>query len=292
MALENSMKNEPNYNRYSKEELEQALESIDKEKFPERVQSILKEIKLIDKREKVYEIYSSSKTKVIDFITLSRFPGLDKFSLAICLWFIFFPVPYGILLFVLLLLPFIGIILNGLDKPSISTLVNFRSGGKIDVADFIDLPALAIFIRILFDYTIDTYSAIFTTGSILLILIFGLLIFTHKFKITEPIPNKLLVYLMIIGNLTLYSYSSVVAINCTYDYSDYIEYSTTAIDKHIYRGKKHTSYFVTVKPWGHHREIEDIRITSSQYFKIQPGDLIQINYHEGLLGIKWFGVAN
>ena len=65
------------------------------------------------------------------------------------MWFVFYPRPYEILLSALLLLPFVGMFLNGLNKPSIASLVEIDRNAKEDynVADFIDLPAWLIVVR-------------------------------------------------------------------------------------------------------------------------------------------------
>lgn len=83
------------------------------------------------------------------------------------LWFVFYPRPYDYLdLIALLLLPFVGMFLNGLNKPSIASLVEIDRDAKdeYDVADFIDLPAWAIVVRTLLDYETDSYVAVIITA--------------------------------------------------------------------------------------------------------------------------------
>jgi hypothetical protein len=67
-----------------------------------------------------------------------------------------YPQPYEILLGVLLAIPIIGLLLNGLHKPSLATLVKISADkdgeDKHDVADFIDVAAWVILIRVLLDF--------------------------------------------------------------------------------------------------------------------------------------------
>lgn len=311
------MNNGPDYSNYSVEELMEALDSIDREKYPDRVatiQSLLKSGQkkkvnkdsyneaidykkifkaAVDKIRQVSfkEIFKAALDKTRQLVTISRFPTLDKISVAVCFWFIILPFPYGVLLIVLVALPFIGIVVNGIERPSITTLVNFRKDGKIDVADFIDLPAWVIAIRVFLDYNIDTFSAIAVSGSVMLVLILFVILLTHSPTFPDKIPKKATVLAALIINLALYSYSSVVALNCQFDFSEPILYSTTVIDKHISSGtKRPTRYYLKVRPWGPHKEEENVRVPGYQFWGAAIGDSVSINYHEGLFGIKWYDV--
>lgn len=285
------MNNEPDYSKYSFEELKEALANVDREKDPVRVATIRAFLKTVPRSKVRSDAYKKLFDKTRQFVTLSRYPTLDKFSFVISAWFWIFPFPYEVLLIVLVALPFIGIVVNGIERPSITTLVNFRENGDVDVADFIDLPAWVILYRVVLDYNVDSFSAIAVSGSVMLVLILLVILLTHSPKFPDKIPKKATVLVALIINLALYSYSSVVALNCRFDFSEPILYSTTVIDKHISSGtKRPTLYYLKVRPWGPHKEEETVRVPSYQFWGAAIGDSVSINYHEGLFGIKWYDV--
>ena len=180
--------------------------------------------------------------------------------------------------------------LNGLNKPSIASLVEIDRDAKdeYDVADFIDLPAWAIVVRTLLDYETDSYVAVITAGTIAFVGICLFLLVTHR-QISDSNKDKWWIYGSIVFSFFIYSYSAVVAVNCTFDYSEPKEYKTEVIDKRISRSSKgRRTYYVKVKPWGHHYDAESITVSSEEYEQYQINDKVEVEYKEGLLGIPWY----
>ena len=61
------------------------------------------------------------------------------------------------------------------------------------------------------------------------------------------------------------------------------------IDKRISRSSKgRRTYYVKVKPWGHHYDAESITVSSEEYEQYQINDKVEVEYKEGLLGIPWY----
>ena len=221
---------------------------------------------------------------------LHQLDWLEWVAMGIGLWFLFYPKPYEILLVVLLLLPFVGMFLNGLGKPSIASLVEIDRTAKneYDVADFIDFPAWVICLRVLLDYELDGYATLLVTGTVAFVFVLLFLFFTHE-QIANSNKDKFWIYSSVIFSFFVYSYSAVVAINCVFDYSEPKVYDTEVIDKHISRGRKGSKhYYVKVKPWGHHYDAENISVSSSEYEYYQTNDKVKVDYKEGLLGISWY----
>lgn len=112
---------------------------------------------------------------------------------------------------------------------------------------------------------------------------------THKL-VDQANPNRGLIYLTVVGNIVLYSYAATYGINCVYDNSEPKVYQAKVIDKSISRGRRHTTYYLRVEPWGHHRDAENISVAPSQYSETTIGQTVSIDYKEGLLGIPWYYV--
>lgn len=223
-------------------------------------------------------------------IVLHRLNWLEYIAIGFSLWFVFYPKPYEWLLIVLLIIPILGLFINGLGKPSIASLVEIdrESKNEYDVADFIDVPAFAVMIRVLKDYELDSYSSVLTAGSIAFSLVLLFIYFTHQ-QITESSKDKSWIYSSVIFCIFVYSFSAVISINCVFDDSKPKVYQTEIIDKHSSRSRKGSrSYYVKVKPWGHHYDAENIRVSSQEYEQYSINDSVKIDYKEGLLGIPWY----
>jgi hypothetical protein len=244
-----------------------------------------KKLELPKKRKK-------SNAVTFDNLTLHKLDWLEWIAIALSLWFLIFPYPYEILLGVLLLIPVLGIFLNGLHKPSMASLVEISAdkdgNDKYDVADFIDVAAWVILIRVLVDYEFESFYSMIIPGSIACAIILTILFITHKL-IKNSTRNKWWIYISLIFNVSLYSYAGTYAANCTYDYSAPVVYKTEVLDKRINRGSKgRRTYFIKVAPWGHHYDKEEIKVGSTQFAEINTGDTVSIDLKKGLFNIPWY----
>lgn len=223
-------------------------------------------------------------------IVLHKLTWLEYVAMGFSAWFLFYPTPYHILLVILLLIPIIGLVLNGLEKPSIASLVEIdrNSKNEYDVADFIDIPAFVIFISTFSRYELDSVTAVFIAGNFAFIAIIVFLFLTHK-QILESSKDKFWIYSSVIFCLFMYSYSAVVSVNCAFDHSKPKVYATKIIEKHIRKGTKgRKTHYIKVLPWGHHYDAEDIKVSTSEYERYSVSDKVNIDYKEGLLGIPWY----
>lgn len=230
------------------------------------------------------------KKNIFSKVKIHQLDWLEWLSVGICLWFLFHPHPYDLVFGLVLSLPLIGLLLNGLSRPNLASLVSIskqEGEDKYDLADFIEFPGLIIFIRVLIDYEFESFYSILTVGTIGFILLLLILGATHRL-VDKANPNKTLIYLTVVGNIALYSYGATYGINCVYDNSEPKVYQAKVIDKSISRGRRHTTYYLKVEPWGHHRDAEEISVASSQYKETEIGKIVSIDYKEGLLGIPWY----
>lgn len=223
-------------------------------------------------------------------VTLHKLDWLEWVSIVLCIWFWFYPHPYKLAFAVVLSLPIIGLILNGLTRPNLASLVSINLNSeknKYDLADFIEFPGLIILIRVLIDFEFESFFSIIKVGTLGFILLLIILLITHKL-VHKDNPNKKMIYATIIGNIALYSYAATYGVNCVFDDSEPKIYHAKVIDKSISKGRRHTTYYLKVEPWGHHHDPENISVSSSQYNETAIGQTVSIDYQEGLFNIPWY----
>jgi hypothetical protein len=224
-------------------------------------------------------------------VSIHQLDWLEKLSIFLSLWLLIYPHPYEVIFSIVLLLPILGLIINGTGKPSISSLVSIspgKSNAEYDLADFLEIPGWAILGRVLIDFEFESFFSILKVGSIFLLLAICLLLTTHRL-IDKTDPHKWLIYLAVFGNIAVYSYGATYGINCVYDNSDPTVYQSRIVDKHLSRGKT-TTYYFKVQPWGNHLDPENISVSKSNYESKAIGETVQIDYKTGLLGIHWYYV--
>ena len=236
----------------------------------------------------------SERSKVtLKKLTFHKLNWLEYLTIGLSILFWFYPHPYNVIFSILLTMPIVGLIINGLyGRPSISSLVTISKGekgeDKYDVADFIDFAAWVILIRVLKDFEFESFYSMIIPGTITFISMLILLFFTHR-KIEEGTKNKAWVYFSLIGNLSIYSYAVTYGANCVYDTSEPKVYSATVVDKRIHHGRKSGyTYYLKVTPWGHHYDKEEITVSSNQYDETPIGASVKIDLKEGAFNIPWY----
>lgn len=225
-------------------------------------------------------------------LTFHKLDWLEYITMGLGLWFLFYPNPYEILFTALLCMPVLGLILNGITgRPSIASLVEISKdddgSDKYDVADFIDFAALIILLRVLIDYEFESFYSMIIPGTIAFAIMLIILFTTHK-VIDRTTKSKTWIYISLIFNVFLYSYAGTYGANCIYDKSEPTVYNAEVIDKRISKGRRHTTYYVKVSPWGHHYDKEEISVSSSHYDEIQIGQTVKIDLKKGLFNIPWY----
>jgi len=225
-------------------------------------------------------------------LTLHKLDWLEWITVAIGFWFLIIARPYDILLGILLAIPIIGLLLNGLHKPSMATLVEIDldedGSKKYDVADFIDFAAWIICIRAILDFEFESVYSLIIPGTIAFLIILIILFSTHTL-IENSNRSKWWIYSSIIFNITLYSYGGTYAANCAFDYSQPEIFQTEILDKTIRKGRRgRRTHYVEIAPWGHHLDKERIRVSRSHYKDLRVGDKVNIDLKEGLFYIPWY----
>lgn len=244
-------------------------------------------------RRKIIKNSREKKSNAVTFskLTLHKLDWLEWITIGLAIWFFIYPRPYNILLGILLAIPVIGLLLNGLHKPSMATLVEISADkngeDKYDVADFIDVAAWVILIRVLLDFEFESFYSLIIPGTITCLIILTILFLTHKL-IAKTTRNKWWIYTSLIFNVSLYSYAGTYAANCTYDYSEPTIYESEVLEKTISRGRRSTTYYVEVAPWGHHYDKERISVSGIQFAELNIGDKINIDLKKGLFNISWY----
>jgi hypothetical protein len=226
-------------------------------------------------------------------LTFHKLDWLEYITLGLGFWFLIYPKPYDILFTVLLFMPILGLLLNGLTgRPSISSLVEIskddNGNDKYDVADFINFAAWIILLRVVLHYEFESFYSLIIPGTITFAIMLIILFTTHKL-IENTTKSKTWIYLSLIFNIFIYSYSATYGANCVYDKSEPQVYDAEVVDKRVHKGSKgRRSYYVKVTPWGHHYDKEEISVSSDQFDDIQIGQTIKIDLKKGFFNIPWY----
>jgi hypothetical protein len=217
---------------------------------------------------------------------------LNWLAIALGLWFLWYPYPYKITYTIIITLPFWGVVLKRADGLGFESLLEhikiYKNKSNVSLSNFLFMPAMTLTIRTIYDFDLESVYKFLLVGTVgfifTLIIIFVLLGFIGKSN-----EDRFWVYVIVIFNIAIFSYAGTYAINCVFDNSDPIVYSSRVLEKFT-SGTKGKIYSLTVTPWGNHKKKVDVSVTSAQFNVTKVGDTIKLAYKKGLLGIPWRNV--
>jgi len=206
---------------------------------------------------------------------------LSTVSTVVALLGIFYPHPYGALILVLALLPWIGIEImrrsHGLFRAD-----ELKNDAHPSIAYALLFPGTVLALRAVLDYDVlqSAYAvALYVFVGVLLlaaILIFDL---TQRSRI-----GTLLIFFLF-G--VAYGYGVIVEANALLDHSPGIPYSATVENKEIISGKN-IEYRLDLSSWGPKADTNQLDVSNSTYKQIRIGQTVQIKLKTGALNVRWY----
>lgn len=223
---------------------------------------------------------------------------LDAITVFVCLWFNVFPYPSFTGLFcVLAFIPILGITLTVLkgnaNFDSHIKKVFGKNGAEQNIVSiYILSSSFALAFGVYRNFECESYYSLLTHGAIAF-LIFGVIFFLTHNNIKGTLKHQSEIYGILVICIILYSYGVTYGVNCLFDSSPPERFQTKITGKYISRHRKSpNTYYLTITPWGHHHDTENISVSSDQYDLFNTNDMIYIDLQKGLLDIPWYHIEN
>jgi hypothetical protein len=197
------------------------------------------------------------------------------------LWLLFWPTPYEWAIATGLLLPPAALVLHLLSGRAYA-LDEARNDLRPSLVHLFLTPSLALALRtVLDDSFLDwrlllIYTGAGTVAACLLVAV-----------IDGRQVRKWYGWLAVALFTAAYSYGLVGQVDTLLDRAEARIYPVTVLGKHIDSDSKHTSYYVSVTPWGAEKETSDVSVTAGFYSRIAVGQHLCMGVQPGALGIRW-----
>lgn len=203
---------------------------------------------------------------------------------AALVWAFLYPEPYAALIWLLLCLPFAAIAAAA-PFPGLIRFSGPPKGAYPILSPVIGTAALGLALRAMMDRDILEWGRFWTPFAIVSALLFASVLF--RFPETRSKPRDGLFLLLFSA---LYGYGATIGYNCVQDRSPFREYRAEVEAKRVSHGK-HTSYYLTLSPWGPRTVPEEVSVASEIYDRVGRNDSVSVWMRSGALGIPWFTVT-
>jgi hypothetical protein len=215
---------------------------------------------------------------------LSRY--INGAATGILLWCAIYPRPYELVVVLAGLAPVLALILTGM-RPDLFRLEVSRQAAKVmpSIAPLYIAPGLALFLRAIQDFQILDWKPAVAAGVAVALAASAAAVMTDRTLRTRPLSALLFLPLML-----AYGYGVVVEANALLDHGTPKVTAVQIDDMHISSGK-HTSYRLTLDPWGPYMGLNTVDVSRSLYDAVHPGDAVCPRLFQGALGIRWYVVT-
>lgn len=209
---------------------------------------------------------------------------LQAAAIAIAVWAIIYPHPYGFVICLTASLPFLAIALM------------FMSGGgyrislgeakvRPGLALIFIAPTVALMIRALRDFHLvdgKDPSPFAAAGAVVFI---GLMIFADR-----TLRSKIKPLLLYSAAMAGYGYGAGALANAMFDDSAAQTFKPIVIGQWIESGKSRT-YHLTLSSWDFHAGPQEIQVSQSFYAQAKKGEPLCISLRQGALRMPWYVVG-
>ena len=204
-------------------------------------------------------------------------------------WAFLWPDPYEYVILALIAVPIVSIVVLKLSKGLIKFDEKKESASPTLIYS-IAVTSLVLCLRTWYDFKIFDYNNIWIPATLITVVLIVLLLVGNKelkFKESKD-------YFSILGIavfLFIYSYSSVVSVNCYYDQSDPDFFSAKVLSKRISSSRYTTTYYLELTPWGGQKEIDEVAVPEELYNQLDNENQVNIYLYRGKFEIPWFYVT-
>jgi hypothetical protein len=210
---------------------------------------------------------------------------LNMVTGAAVLWALVYPRPYGLVIALLAALPLAGIGLVIATRGAV-TFDSDRKSVLPTAAYSVFAPALILAFRSLDDWHITGWSGFWLPFAVVAAILLGALLFGAAADAQGKVRTMVIISFVLLAQ----SYGLVVFMNCEFDRSVPVIHRTVVQSRRISRGRKSTSYYLTVAPWIDGSYSEEVKVPGSTYSWHEEGSTVLIGVRPGALSMPWYFV--
>lgn len=199
-------------------------------------------------------------------------------------WAFLAPRPYELVIGLLMALPWVAILLVAASR-GLFRIDGRRNDAHPNLAAVALGPALVLALRAYFDVHLVAWTDIFVPA-----IIGGAVLSLAEWAVDREVRRRPLALLALVPFALIYAGACVTLGNTLLDRSPAEIMRTTVLDKHVESGK-HTTWYLTLAPWGPFREATNVTVAKDFYAAVAPRQNVCVHLRAGAFKISWFLVG-
>jgi hypothetical protein len=201
-----------------------------------------------------------------------------------CLWGLLYPQPYAAAVFTAAILPW-GAILLVARSGGLYRLDARRNEVRPNVAAGLYMPGFVLLLRAVDDVGVLDWQRTLIYGVLAAVVLCWAALMSDATLRTHRAS-----VLALFALSCAYGYGAVVLGNAGLDRAPGTEYRVAVLGRHVSRGSRSTTYYLSLAPWGPRREPKDVSVSRALYDRTPSGGVVCVRQGPGALGISWYVV--
>jgi hypothetical protein len=200
-------------------------------------------------------------------------------------WVMLYPRPYSLAIAVLAALPIIGACLVHFSRGAVA-LDGKRNSVRPVVGYALLGPSMVLGFRAFLDWHILGWSGFWMPFAVLAGILVGFLLMVWLGDAQRRAGTVFVLCLVAVAE----SYGLVLFLNCRLDHSVPAIHRAEVLSRRISRGRRSTTYYLTVRPWIDGDYSREVTVPGSTYGWHREGSTVLIGVRPGALSMPWYFV--
>ena len=204
---------------------------------------------------------------------------LNTVSVGAFFWALLYPRPYAVVIWVLVVLPFVAVAVVHFSE-NLIRLDGNKNSIYPTVGITILMPGIVLCLRALSDINVLSWNAFWPLASVVAVAFFALAYGADKTMRKSVTLVGILVFSAVFGG------GSVLDLNRVLDHAPLVEHRVCLLAKRVTSGKGASRYF-RVADWSAQGRLIEVKVGKKTYEHYVVGDTVCATERQGGLGIPW-----
>jgi hypothetical protein len=205
-------------------------------------------------------------------------------AVALLLWMLFYPHPYGVLVACAAALPWLAVVLLW-AQPGLFQIDGRGGDAKPNLGVVVAVPALLLGMRATMDLDVLDLRKLFLWGALAALPLFLVLVGAPR-AAGAPAGGRAKMAFWMLLFTAAYGIGGLALADTIWDQAPATVYWTRVTGKHENHGKS-TTYSVDLAPWNQDIGKNHFIVSSAYYTVVQQGDAACVRVHPGRFGLRW-----
>lgn len=208
--------------------------------------------------------------------------AFNAVTFVVSMWGFFYPRPYSAALLTAALLPWAAILLVA-KSGGLYRLDTQRNDVRPNVAAALYMPGFVLLMRAVLDVGVLDWERALIYGAL------AAVVMGWAALMSDPtLRARRAAALALFALSCTYGYGAVVLGNFELDRAPDTEYRVAVLARHVSRGSRSTTYYLTLAPWGPRTEPKDVSVSWTLYNRTPSGGTVCVHQGPGALDISWY----